>query len=68
MGEIRIFDPARKPRWWTGCVIASGLRTSLGLVRNPEMLMICGVIILVAVAGKWGGAMPAARWCGIEWR
>ena len=46
----------------------SGLRTKIGLVHGTEMWICTGLITLVAVAGKLGGSMLAARACGIEWR
>lgn len=46
----------------------TGLRTSIGQVRGPEMWGICLLIILVAVAGKLGGTAIAARIGGLKWR
>jgi len=46
----------------------SGLRTNIGLVQGGSMWFYCGLIILVAVAGKLGGATLAARASGINWR
>ncbi|HEY0098625.1 MAG TPA: cation:proton antiporter [Pyrinomonadaceae bacterium] len=46
----------------------TGLRTSIGLIIAPSMLFYCGLVFLVAVAGKWGGSMLAARVMGTPWR
>ena len=46
----------------------TGLRTSTGMLREAEMWMFCGLIILVAVAGKLGGSFVAARAAGLHWR
>jgi Kef-type K+ transport system membrane component KefB len=46
----------------------TGLRTSVGLVTGGEMWFYCGLIILVAVAGKFGGSALAARTTGVPWR
>ncbi|MCX6047434.1 MAG: cation:proton antiporter, partial [Chloroflexi bacterium] len=46
----------------------TGLRTSLGLLNGFEMWFFCGLIILVAVLGKFGGATVAARFTGMSWR
>lgn len=46
----------------------TGLRTSIGLVQGGEMWFFCGLIILVAVAGKLGGSAIAARAAGLGWR
>ncbi|HEU4452570.1 MAG TPA: cation:proton antiporter [Longimicrobium sp.] len=46
----------------------TGLRTRIGLVEGAEMWAFCGLIVLVAVAGKWGGSSVAARMTGMPWR
>jgi Kef-type K+ transport system membrane component KefB len=46
----------------------TGLRTSIGLIIAPAMIVYCGLIFLVAVAGKFGGSMVAARVMGMPWR
>jgi Kef-type K+ transport system membrane component KefB len=46
----------------------AGLRTSIGLVSGAEMWMFFGLIMLVAVAGKFGGSTLAARITGLSWR
>jgi Kef-type K+ transport system membrane component KefB len=46
----------------------TGLRTSIGLIFGPGMLLYCGLVFLVAVAGKFGGSMVAARVMGTPWR
>lgn len=46
----------------------TGLRTQIGLLSNPSDWMFCGLIILVATAGKFGGTLVAARWTGLDWK
>lgn len=46
----------------------TGLRTQIGLVNGAVMWGYCGLIILVAVAGKLGGTLVAARASGSSWR
>ena len=46
----------------------TGLRTSIGLVDEAEMWMYAGLILMVAVAGKFGGSTIAARMTGLTWR
>jgi Kef-type K+ transport system membrane component KefB len=46
----------------------TGLRTELGLLGSPQLWFTCAVIVLVAVAGKFGGVTLAARWYGMSWR
>jgi Kef-type K+ transport system membrane component KefB len=46
----------------------TGLRTEVGLLNDLHSWLICGVIIAVAVIGKMGGSIAAARFTGLEWR
>lgn len=46
----------------------TGLRMSIGLINSPDMVLYCGLVFLVAVAGKFGGSMFAARLMGTSWR
>ncbi|MBX3263323.1 MAG: cation:proton antiporter [Labilithrix sp.] len=46
----------------------SGLRTEIGLLSTPGSWGICGLIILLACAGKFGGSTIAARLTGLPWR
>ena len=46
----------------------TGLRTSIGLVSGAEMWSYCGLIIGVAIIGKFGGATLSARLTGMSWR
>jgi Kef-type K+ transport system membrane component KefB len=46
----------------------TGLRTHFGLVEGGEMWMYAALIVVVAVAGKWGGSTLAARFSGMTWR
>ena len=45
-----------------------GLRTQIGLVSGYEQWMLCGLIIAVASAGKFGGGLFASRITGLGWR
>jgi len=45
----------------------TGLRTSIGLISGSEMMLYCGLVFIVAVAGKFGGSMVAARAMGTPW-
>jgi len=46
----------------------TGLRTQIGLVNGLDQWLICGAIILVASAGKFGGSAVAAKLTGLDWR
>jgi Kef-type K+ transport system membrane component KefB len=45
----------------------TGLRTQVGLLGDWQGWLLCLGIIAVAVAGKLGGSMAAARWTGMSW-
>jgi Kef-type K+ transport system membrane component KefB len=46
----------------------TGLRTQIGLLNDWTSWLMCAGVIVVAVAGKLGGSMLAARWTGMNWR
>jgi Kef-type K+ transport system membrane component KefB len=46
----------------------TGMRTQIGLLGTWQDWLICGVIILVATLGKFGGTAAAARLTGYDWR
>lgn len=48
--------------------VFTGLRTEIGLISDPHLLKITGIIILVAVAGKFLGSAIAAKFVGQNWR
>lgn len=45
-----------------------GLRTEIGLLNTPHLWWICGLIIFVAIAGKFGGTAFSARIVGETWK
>jgi len=48
--------------------VFTGLRTQIGLLNDPYMWGITGLIILVAVTGKFAGSALAARFVGQSWK
>jgi Kef-type K+ transport system membrane component KefB len=44
--------------------VYTGLRMQVGLLKEPELIGICGMIILVAVVGKLFGSTLAAKFVG----
>jgi len=46
----------------------TGLRTSIGLLSGADMWFYCGIIMAVAITGKFGGATLSARLSGMSWR
>ena len=48
--------------------VYTGLRTEIGLLNDPFLWKITGLIILVAVTGKFIGSALAAKFVGQNWR
>ena len=47
--------------------VFTGLRTEIGMLRDPVSWLVCAGVILIAIAGKLLGTMLAARWTGLSW-
>ncbi len=45
----------------------TGLKTQIDLLNKGSAWLVCGLIILVAVAGKFGGGLLAAKFTGQSW-
>ena len=48
--------------------VSTGLRTEIGLLNTPELWILCVIFIVVAVIGKFGGALISARFVGENWK
>ena len=48
--------------------VSTGLRTEIGLLDSPELWSMCGIFIVVAIVGKFGGSLVAARFVGESWK
>jgi K+:H+ antiporter len=46
----------------------TGMRTRIDLLSGLDQWLICGLIIVVATVGKFGGTVAAARLTGLDWR
>jgi Kef-type K+ transport system membrane component KefB len=46
----------------------TGMRTRIDLVSGVEQWLVCGLILLVATAGKFGDTLVSARLTGLGWR
>jgi Kef-type K+ transport system membrane component KefB len=46
----------------------TGMRTRIDLLSGVGPWLLCGVIVLVATVGKFGGTFAAARLTGLSWR
>ncbi len=44
------------------------MRTQIGLLTGAPQWALCGIIIVVASIGKFGGSAVAARLSGLDWR
>ena len=45
----------------------TGLRTEIGLLDDARSWLVCAGVVALAIAGKLGGSMAAARWTGMSW-
>jgi Kef-type K+ transport system membrane component KefB len=48
--------------------VYSGLRTEIGLLNNLNLLAITGIVILIAVAGKFAGSALSMKFVGQSWK
>lgn len=46
----------------------TGLRTDIGSMGGSGLWFLCGLVLLAATAGKFGGCMLAAKANGLPWR
>jgi Kef-type K+ transport system membrane component KefB len=46
----------------------TGLRTQIGLLDDARSWLVCGLVLLIAILGKFGGTALAARFTGHSWR
>lgn len=46
----------------------TGMRTHVSLLDGSQDWMWCGLVILAATVGKFGGSFVAARFAGLGWR
>lgn len=46
----------------------TGLRTHIGLLNQGHLWTICGLVIIIAIVGKFGGNFLAARFIGKKWK
>jgi Kef-type K+ transport system membrane component KefB len=47
--------------------VLTGLRTQIGLLNEGNLWLVCGLIILVAVVGKFFGSAATAKFVGLSW-
>jgi len=48
--------------------VFTGLRTQIGLLNDPGLWQLCGLVILVAIVGKFLGSALAAKFVGQNWQ
>lgn len=48
--------------------VYTGLRTEIGLLNSTHLWLVCALIIVVAITGKFLGSALAARFVGIKWK
>lgn len=47
--------------------VATGLRTEIGLINSFHLWVVCLLIIAIAIIGKFGGTLIAARYAKLSW-
>ncbi len=47
--------------------VSTGLRTQIGLINSTHLWIVCGLIILMAIIGKFGGTLLASKYAGLSW-
>jgi Kef-type K+ transport system membrane component KefB len=47
--------------------VSTGLRTEIGLINSTHLWIVCGLITLSAIVGKFGGTLLASRYTGLSW-
>lgn len=48
--------------------VFTGLRTQIGLLNDGHLWGVCALIVFIAIAGKFGGSMIAAKFVGQSWK
>ncbi|HNW97801.1 MAG TPA: cation:proton antiporter [Bacteroidales bacterium] len=48
--------------------VFTGLRTQIGLLSDSDSWAVCGLIILFAISGKFGGSFLAAKFNKLTWK
>ena len=48
--------------------VCTGLQTHIGLIHGKEMWLLCGIFIIVAIFGKFGGTLITARLSHESWK
>ncbi len=47
--------------------VSTGLRTEIGLINTGHLWLVCLLITLTAILGKFGGTLLASRYVGLNW-
>lgn len=68
VSQIRSLDRVNNFLFLPLFFVSSGLKTQIGLIQSPTLLLVCLLIILVACSGKIGAATCSARLMGDRWR
>jgi len=71
-GELRDFLKLRLEHFSAGFLLPlffafTGLHTQIGLLNDTGGWLLCAALVLIATAGKLGGAMVTARLTGVNW-
>lgn len=47
--------------------VSTGLRTEVGLINSGHLWLVCILITLTAIVGKFGGTLLASKYVGLNW-
>ena len=47
--------------------VSTGLRTEIGLISSIHLWLVCLLITMTAILGKFGGTLIASRYAGLSW-
>ncbi|NTV84957.1 MAG: cation/H(+) antiporter, partial [Bacteroidales bacterium] len=47
--------------------VSTGLRTEIGLISSTHLWVVCLLITMTAILGKFGGTLIASRYSGLSW-
>ena len=68
VSQIRSLDRVNNLLFLPLFFVSSGLKTQIGLIQSPTLLLVCLMLLLVACVGKIVGATCSARLMGDGWR
>jgi Kef-type K+ transport system membrane component KefB len=66
--QVRSLDQVNNMLFLPLFFVSSGLRTQIGLISAPSLLLLCLLVLAVACLGKILGGTLSVRWMGESWK